>query len=267
MSQGIRKNHDGKSIDIHNHDHDDDNNKVPPSKNQQTEALTPNDLLFRQITEPGKFQDDVNFQDLKKLYEQKIATSFGLQTGYTFTKEWSELTKQSFELAEEYAYFDFQFNNIRDFTKELEVDIHELDQHILDKDSFIKSTPTLLPTRGWITSYYGQRKSPYSGRIKMHEGIDIGAKIGTPIVAPADGLITFSGKKPGFGVLVQIDHGYGVETIFAHAKTANVRKGQEIKRGALIAQVGNTGYSTGPHVHYEIRVNGTPVDPLYYILD
>jgi murein DD-endopeptidase MepM/ murein hydrolase activator NlpD len=109
--------------------------------------------------------------------------------------------------------------------------------------------------------------SPYAGRIKMHEGLDVGAPIGTPIVAPADGVVTFSGPKPGFGNFVQLDHGYGVETIFGHASTLAVKKGQKISRGDKIATVGNTGYSTGPHVHYEVRVNGTPVDPLYYVLN
>ena len=101
----------------------------------------------------------------------------------------------------------------------------------------------------------------------MHEGLDIGAKPGTKILAPADGIVTFSGKKPGFGYIVQIDHGYGVETIYAHASKLEVKKSQPVKRGMIIARVGNTGLSTGPHVHYEVRVNGTPVDPLYYVLD
>ena len=170
-------------------------------------------------------------------------------------------------MAQEFANFDYKFDKIWTIIKQLEMDIHELDQHFLDNESILKSTPSLLPVRGWITSYYGPRKSPYSGRTKMHEGIDIGAKIGTHIVSPADGVVTYSGKKPGFGIYVQIDHGYGIETIFAHSKESNVKRGQKLLRGDIIAKVGNTGYSTGPHVHYEIRVNGTPVDPLFYILD
>jgi murein DD-endopeptidase MepM/ murein hydrolase activator NlpD len=149
----------------------------------------------------------------------------------------------------------------------MEVRVHELDQHLLNKDSFLRSTPTLLPAYGHISSGYGPRMSPYAQRIKMHEGIDIGAPVGTTIVAPADGVVTFSGPKQGFGNFVQIDHGYGVETIFGHASTLKVKKGQKIIRGDRIATVGNTGYSTGPHVHYEVRVNGTPVDPLYYMLN
>jgi len=217
-----------------------------------------------------KLKDGSNsekFVELKSLYEQKIATNFGLQTGYAFTKEWSNLTKQSFSLAENFADFDYKFSILKDYVKDLEVNIHGLDQYLLDRDSFMKSTPTLLPTRGWITSYYGPRISPTSNRLKMHEGIDIGAPTGTPILASADGRVTFSGKKAGFGYFVQIDHGYGLESVYAHNSTVVAKKGQLIKRGQLIAKVGNTGYSTGPHLHYEIRVNGTPVDPFYYILD
>jgi murein DD-endopeptidase MepM/ murein hydrolase activator NlpD len=107
----------------------------------------------------------------------------------------------------------------------------------------------------------------WTGRLKMHEGLDVGAPYGTPVYAPADGIITFSGEKAGFGKFVQVDHGYGIETIYAHNQTLSVRSGQKVKRGALLAAVGNTGHSTGPHLHYEVRVNGIAVDPLYFILD
>jgi murein DD-endopeptidase MepM/ murein hydrolase activator NlpD len=223
---------------------------------------------FNKIKEKLKNpENNDKYINLKNLYDQKIATSFGLQTGYAYTKEWNDLTKQSFELANQFALFDYKYNEIKSFVKDLELNIHELDQYLLDKDSFLRSTPTLIPTKGWITSYYGPRKSPTSNRIKMHEGLDVGAKSGTPILAPADGIITYSGVKPGFGNFVQIDHGYGVETIFAHARRLIVKKGQKIKRGELLAMIGSTGYSTGPHLHYEVRINGTPVDPLYFILD
>ena len=101
----------------------------------------------------------------------------------------------------------------------------------------------------------------------MHEGIDIGADPGTPIVATADGRVIFSGSKPGFGNIVHIDHGYGIESFYAHAKKVFAKIGTTVRRGDPVAAIGNTGSSTGPHLHYEIRVNGTPVDPLYYILD
>lgn len=215
----------------------------------------------------AQFEEDKKFQDTKKLYEEKIANSFGTGNGGNLTREWSFLTRQSLSMAPLYAEFDFKYDVVVSYLKEVEVHVHELDQHLLDKESFLRSTPTLMPANGHLTSNYGPRMSPYAGRIKMHEGLDIGAPTGTPIVSPADGVITFSGAKPGFGNFVQIDHGYGVETIFGHASTLSVKKGQKISRGDKIATVGNTGYSTGPHVHYEVRVNGTPVDPLYYVLN
>jgi murein DD-endopeptidase MepM/ murein hydrolase activator NlpD len=214
-----------------------------------------------------KMKENPEFKRYKRLYDEKIAANFGLSSSYAFTKNWSDLIKRSFALSEAYATFDFKFKSLKKISKDLEVRIHELDQFLLDKESFIKSTPTLLPTRGWITSYYGPRKSPYSGRIKMHEGLDIGAKPGTGVVAPADGIITYAGYRPGFGKLVQIDHGYGIETYFGHNRSINVRSGQRVKRGDVISKVGSTGRSTGPHVHYEVRVNGIAVDPLYYILE
>lgn len=227
----------------------------------------PTSGIFENIKDGNLMEKDNRFYDLKRLYEKKIATNFGLQSGYAYTKDWFELTKQSFALAYSFAKFDYSYEYVKKFVNDLEVKVHQLDQFLLDKESMLRSTPTLLPTRGWITSYFGVRESPTSGRVKMHEGLDIGGKLGTPIVSPADGIVTFVGKKPGFGVLVQLDHGYGLETIYAHADVATVRKGELVARGDMIARVGNTGYSTGPHLHYEIRVNGTPVDPLYYILD
>ncbi len=215
----------------------------------------------------AQFEEDNKYQETKKLYEEKIANSFGLNNNYGYAKEWSFLTRQSLSMASLYAEFDYKYEVVVGFLKEVEVHVHDLDQHLLDKESFLHSTPTLMPANGHLTSNYGPRMSPYAGRIKMHEGLDIGAPIGTAIVAPADGVITFSGPKPGFGNFVQIDHGYGVETIFGHASSLSVKKGQKVNRGDRIATVGNTGYSTGPHVHYEVRVNGTPVDPLYYVLN
>lgn len=214
-----------------------------------------------------EIEKEKDFLVLKEQYEKKIAEGFGLDTTYNYAKEWSELTKISLSLSNQYARFDYQFNKIKNIINVLERDIHQIDQGLLDKDTFLNSTPSILPSNGWITSYFGPRHSPFSGALKMHEGMDIGARPGTNIVAPADGVITFAGEKAGFGKFVQIDHGYGMETIFGHASSVLVRTGQRIQRGDLIARVGNTGRSTGPHLHYEVRVNGTAVDPLYFILN
>ncbi len=205
--------------------------------------------------------------DLKELYEKRIAEIIGVADNYTYTRQWSELTQKSLELADAYAIFDYKQGVLKEKLIDLEVKVNNLDQFLLDKKSQLNSTPSIFPARGWITSYYGPRKSPVSGRMKMHEGLDIGANRGTPIIAPADGVVTFSGVKPGFGKFVQIDHGYGIETIFGHANSLYVKEGTLVKRGHKIAAVGNTGLSTGSHLHYEVRVNGIAVNPLFFVLD
>ncbi len=214
----------------------------------------------------SKIQNDKDYAKLKELYDQKIAMNLGIQKNYNIARDWSELSKRSFKLASEYAEFDFMYNKLKNIVSDMEISVHELDQFLLDKDSLLRSTPTFLPTNGWITDYYGQRINPVSGRKRMHEGLDVGATYGTPVYAPADGLITFAGRKAGFGNFVQIDHGYGIETIYAHNQKIDVKLGQKIKRGELLSRVGSTGNSTGPHLHYEVRVNGVAVDPLYYTL-
>jgi murein DD-endopeptidase MepM/ murein hydrolase activator NlpD len=220
------------------------------------------DLKFEE-----EIEDQPRFKELKALYDKKIAASLGLERSYLLTKQWSDLARRSFALSNDYAKFDYKYAQIRDVISNIEGNIHNLDQFLLDKESYLNSTPTILPADGWITSYFGQRMSPWAGRLKMHEGLDVGAPYGTPVHSPADGIVTFSGEKAGFGKFVQVDHGYGIETIYAHNQSLSVRSGQKVKRGALLSAVGNTGHSTGPHLHYEVRVNGIAVDPLYFILD
>ncbi|MPM44237.1 hypothetical protein SDC9_90915 [bioreactor metagenome] len=114
------------------------------------------------------------------------------------------------------------------------------------------------PTVGWLTSYFGVRDGI------MHKGIDVAANLGTPIEAALDGTVSFSGIQNGYGKVVKIDHGNGMETIYAHCNKLYVNTGDTIKKGMHIADVGSTGDSTGPHLHFEVKVNGNPVDPLKY---
>ena len=133
--------------------------------------------------------------------------------------------------------------------------------------SLLASTPTIWPVRGWITSSFGQRMSPFTGRLQMHEGLDIAARPGTPVKATAEGVVIYSGWKSDFGKLVTIDHGYGYRTRYGHMSKLYVKNGQRVKRGDSIGAVGNTGRSTGPHLHYEVKVKGLPVNPKTYLLD
>jgi murein DD-endopeptidase MepM/ murein hydrolase activator NlpD len=125
------------------------------------------------------------------------------------------------------------------------------------------ATPTGLPVSySRLTSRFGVRRHPILGGSRMHSGIDLAAAAGSPVVAPADGLVSNAGWRGGYGLLVVIEHGGGLETRFAHLSRLMVSAGQRISRGQLLGLVGSSGRSTGPHLHYEMRRNGLAIDPL-----
>jgi murein DD-endopeptidase MepM/ murein hydrolase activator NlpD len=135
------------------------------------------------------------------------------------------------------------------------------------KQHRLASTPSIWPADGWVTSRYGYRTSPFTGRRQFHGGLDIAADFGTPVLAPARGRVVFAGRKGPLGQTVVLDHGYGLRTIFGHAAELYVKRGQTVERGARIASVGSSGRSTGPHLHYAIAVDGESVDPADYIFE
>ncbi len=131
----------------------------------------------------------------------------------------------------------------------------------------LMSTPTLFPTAGSISSRFSTaRLHPIHNQVLNHPGVDIAAPAGTPILASARGQVSRAGWRSGYGQTVEIDHGYGYTTLYAHASKLLVRAGQEVERGDVIAQVGRTGTATGTHLHYEVRRNGQQQDPLNFML-
>jgi murein DD-endopeptidase MepM/ murein hydrolase activator NlpD len=138
----------------------------------------------------------------------------------------------------------------------------ELKQFLEEKRSLLASTPTIPPVRGLLTAGYGYRISPFTGQREMHEALDIAAPYGTPIVATADGIVSFVGPLAAYGNVVFINHGNGFATFYAHTSRNAVREGQQVRRGEVIAHVGTSGRTTGPHVHYEVQINGSAVNPL-----
>jgi len=163
---------------------------------------------------------------------------------------------------------DGKFEKLSDQSMILEQNLHDLYELLSDQKSFLAALPTLKPAQGYFSSGFGVRVSPLGERIeKMHEGLDIANVMGTPIHAPAKGTVIFAGRKSGYGNIVILDHGYGLETWYGHTSKILVKVGQLIHRGQTIALMGSSGQSTGPHVHYEVRVQGIPVDPLSYILE
>ena len=152
----------------------------------------------------------------------------------------------------------------------LEGKMNRLEQDLRAHEAVLRErgfTPSLWPVDGKLESGFGGRHNPFGGSsYELHTGQDIVVAWGTPIVAGAKGTVTFVGWQNGYGKLVVIDHGGGLTTRYGHLSEADVAQGQEVARGEFIGRVGSTGRSTGPHLHYEVRINDNPVDPLQYLL-
>jgi murein DD-endopeptidase MepM/ murein hydrolase activator NlpD len=148
-----------------------------------------------------------------------------------------------------------------------EESLSELEKLLSTKKEMLVHTPSMWPAQGWVTSGFGFRSNPFTGLNQMHEGLDISNRIGTPVIAPADGIITDTGQDYSHGNVIVISHGFGMTSRYNHLNKFFVKPGQKVKRGDKIAEIGNTGKSTGPHLHYEVRVNGIPVNPVRYLLN
>lgn len=167
----------------------------------------------------------------------------------------------------QYAMLSFRIDKATLEAEWQEQNVLKLWERLSNRRSLLKATPSIMPVRGWVTSDFGYRVDPFLQKSVMHNGMDIAARLGSKIRAPADGVVTFVGNGNSSGKVVVIDHGYGVQTRYAHNSVNKVDVGDSIRRGQVIALVGNTGRSTGPHVHYEVHVNGVPVNPRNYILE
>lgn len=130
----------------------------------------------------------------------------------------------------------------------------------------VSQMPNIWPVHGVVTSLYGPRKSPFTGKRRFHTGIDIGAPTGTPVRAPAGGLVIFAGPDGSYGNAVEIHHGKGVVTRYAHLSRVIAKKGEVLKRGETLGLVGSTGRSTGPHLHYEVILSGQHTNPFRHVL-
>jgi len=140
-------------------------------------------------------------------------------------------------------------------------------KYLENQRNFLSSTPAIRPTKGWISSSFGYRTSPFTGLREFHKGLDIANRKGTPIIATANGVVTFIGRKALLGRIIKIDHGYGMVTMYGHLQKVLKKSGEAVKRGDIIAQMGNSGRCTGPHLHYGVSLNGIPVNPKKYIIN
>jgi murein DD-endopeptidase MepM/ murein hydrolase activator NlpD len=155
-------------------------------------------------------------------------------------------------------------------SKEADVQEHTLQELSVaaeQKSARWAATPSIWPVKGWVTSGFGPRVSPFTEKPAWHDGLDIGASANAPVQAPAQGRVTSVGFDPKLGNVVKLDHGFGIETLYGHLAKALVKEGQRVKRGDVVGLVGSSGLATGPHLHYMVKVNGQTFDPTKYILD
>jgi len=148
-----------------------------------------------------------------------------------------------------------------------EKSFQELYSFLEGKKRQLSSTPSIWPVRGWLTSGFGYRIDPFTGLRQFHEGLDIANRLGTPIIAPADGIVSRVSNSVGFGLTLEINHGYGIATLYGHLSKVYVSVGHSVKRGERIALIGASGRATGPHLHYQVMLNNVPMNPVSYILN
>ena len=187
----------------------------------------------------------------------------GGPTGADFAEDYLPLYRQ-----------ELLARKMHDFLNQLNVEarLEEVRQqeilHVLrSNESMLETIPSVWPTSGWVTSGFGWRTSKFTGKREFHKGVDISAPPGTPVYAPSSGKVIFAGRDGSYGLSIKLAHSDDLLSRYGHMQSLEVKVGQEVARGELIGYVGNTGRSTGPHLHYEVRLAGLPVDPMHYILD
>ncbi len=173
--------------------------------------------------------------------------------------------KEIFENIDFYPSGDINLEDLKIKADKAINSVTEVKKFLLEQQDIYRSTPLGWPLKGNITSFFGTREHPKSGNEDFHTGIDISASAGTEVRATADGIVIFSGYSGQNGNVVMLRHGYGFTTVYAHNQKNLVTVGQRVKRGDVIALSGNTGSTTGPHLHYEIWHNNKPINPLAYL--
>ena len=166
-----------------------------------------------------------------------------------------------------YAQVKNEIDRMQEELVNLESQSEVLEGFYENNTLMLSSTPSIWPVRGYYSSRFGYRKDPFTSEREMHYGIDISTPMGRPVVATADGIVLYAGRRGTYGNIVVIDHKFGVMTRYAHLSRFNLRAGKRVKRGDVVGFVGNTGRSRAPHLHYEVWVNDRPVHPLDYVLE
>jgi len=162
-------------------------------------------------------------------------------------------------------WFEEELQGLTFRSEHLEASFDDLGRAFQKRMELLAATPSTMPVEGWFSHGYGWRKDPFTGQREFHRGMDIVAQAGTPIIAPADGVVSRGGRFSQLGNSVDLAHGYGYVTRYAHMSEISVSAGDRVRRGDVIGHVGSTGRSTGPHLHYEVFRDGKRVNPWKYL--
>ncbi len=229
------------------------------------------------VLEHAAFEIDKQLKMFKN-YVKKLNTIAGLESPYALREvggiggesaaDVSEVQAQLYTETDKINSVIDRYKKLSKRAKGLEINFETLYRFFKEQQDLLAATPSIWPTRGYITSVFGYRRDPFTGKRAFHEGIDISTQFGQKVHATADGIVVKTAySKRGYGYYVIIDHSFGFSTLYAHLSKILVKPGQKVKRWDVIGLVGSTGKSTAPHLHYEVRVYGKPVNPMLYILE
>ncbi len=245
------------------------------TKYMRVTSLYEKEISINNILKERNFQYksflDLSIQKMDKIY-QKISSIeyYGnkLLNNMNIPKKniKNEISFPRYDSILEIDMYDTYFSFIDEKMEQLEKTIPYSYSSYRENENILLSTPSIWPVRGWLSSYFGKRIDPFTQAEKFHEGLDIANNVGLPIKVTANGVVIFSGEKGGYGNVIIVKHNYSLETRYAHLQSSIVSVGQRVKKGELIGYLGNSGRSSGPHLHYEVRKNGIPVNPMNYIL-
>ncbi|MEK6530962.1 MAG: peptidoglycan DD-metalloendopeptidase family protein [Deltaproteobacteria bacterium] len=219
--------------------------------------------LARLVNFDKKLRIIANIDEPKAQAQEKV---MGIG-GRSSPEDEGYITTPGAKVAELSDEMRLDLRDLKSRADEQEASFNELQNELQRQSTMLSSTPSIWPAKGWVTSTFGQRISPFTNFPQMHKGMDIANRVGTVVITPAAGVVVEVNREAGLGKLVSISHGYGIKTTYGHLSETFVRVGQRVKRGDRIAAMGNTGHSTGPHLHYEVSVNGVNVNPNRYILN
>jgi murein DD-endopeptidase MepM/ murein hydrolase activator NlpD len=213
-----------------------------------------------------KLQSSVKDTNEKMNSLQSLATEVAMTYGFMrYRQSPFGVNEASVQPASEFDQSIAQFNFLETNVKQASLPPGGLQLLPAQGLADLTSTPSLWPVVGHLTGTFGERMDPFSGEGAFHTGVDISSQYGEGVRATADGMVVEAGDHAGYGRLVVIDHGFGVTTWYGHLSSFNVHEGEQLRRGDTIGNVGVSGRSTGPHVHYEVRLNGAPVNPMRYL--